>query len=129
METRINSNGSKWAGQAPDTIEQLLDVLNNYALDRRFEEGGNFIMDREPGVRFWGNFLKLSHVFSIDTDEPQTIERLTKAIRENQKRPDYLAQPDPAERRARKRADEQRKLRASQAKREADARRVLGGSA
>lgn len=104
MTTTINSNGSKWYGQEPDTIEDLLQALEKYPLDRRFEAYGNFIM-REPEMvdgsrmtgltRFWGNFYTASHVFCIDTDEPEVIEKLTKAIRANQQRPDYLSQPVP----------------------------------
>ena len=93
---RINSNGSKWLGQEPDSIEDLFAVLAEYMLNPMFEDYGNFIMALYPKlpsqkgvVRFWGNFLTVSHVFSIDTDEPELIENLTKAIRLNQERPDY----------------------------------------
>jgi hypothetical protein len=34
METRILSNGSKWAGEEPDAVDQLCDVLKGYPLDR-----------------------------------------------------------------------------------------------
>lgn len=100
MATHINSNGSKWAGQAPDSIETLIKVLNESPLDRVFEMYGNFIKDRDdeyrPGmVNFFGNFFTLSHVFNIDTDDAETIEALTSAIRANQQRSDYLSQQDP----------------------------------
>lgn len=102
MTTTIIHNGSKWAGDQPDDIETLFRVLEMYALDPQFEPYGNFVLD-DPvsdagehlvpnGVRFWGNFAELSHLFEIDTDDPDLIERLTAAIRKNQQRADYLAQ-------------------------------------
>ena len=106
MTTTIISNGSKWAGEAPDSIATLLDVLGTHALHRLFEshlgEGtGAFISVCQasekwalPGTtRFHGNFIGLSHVFSIDTDDPDLIDRLTAAIKANVERPDYLSQP------------------------------------
>jgi len=110
---KIQSNGSRWAGGEPDTIETLLELLSREPLRPDFEKFGNFITHpvcrgvknpawtwgsdapewingpliypENPGaVRFWGNFLNVSHVFSIDTDEPEIIDRLTAAIRANQ---------------------------------------------
>lgn len=108
---KIESNGSKWHGDAPDSIDQLLAVLASEPLDPSFEEYGNFVTKNLRGCvylgrgryrdtdliypeapntqRFWGNFANLSHVFCIDTDEPETIAALTTAIRANQKREDY----------------------------------------
>jgi frataxin-like iron-binding protein CyaY len=83
-----------------------LQVLKDNPLDRTFEAYGNFItpltadnLKRKPelwgSTRFHGNFHALSHVFWIDTDEPELINTLTAAIRENQQRPDYKDQPIP----------------------------------
>lgn len=36
MTTTIHANGSKFAGEEPDTIEQLLEVLAAEPLDRSF---------------------------------------------------------------------------------------------
>lgn len=97
--------GSRFAGQPSQTVDQLLATLDAYALDPSFEEYGNFIIadprrytdggrihpDAPGAVRFFGNFARLSCGFSVDTDEPETIERLTAAIRANQQRPDYRA--------------------------------------
>lgn len=93
MTTTIHSNGSKFAGEPLDTIDQLLTVLANHPLDSTFEEYGNFIQrDRSSDtVRYFGNFRTVSHVFSITTDDPRTIRRLSRAIRANQRRPDYGA--------------------------------------
>lgn len=103
MATTIHSNGSRWSGRQSASVEELIEVLATQPLDRTFEAYGNFIFTpedeagrplAEPGVvRFWGNFLSRSHVFCIDTDDPELIERLTAAIRANQQRPDYVAQP------------------------------------
>lgn len=110
MTTTINSNGSKWAGQAPDTIDRLLKVLASHPLDRVFEMYGNFIYPVNEMTRFWGNFLTMSHIFSIDTDEPDIIERLTAAIRKNQQRQDYLSQHDPVKVQAERKLGQRRKF-------------------
>lgn len=76
MKTEIINNGSKWAGQEPDTIEQLIEVLKKNDLDlRRFAAFGFISIEdsngygdndyREHNVRIWGNFTKLSHIFNI----------------------------------------------------------------
>lgn len=105
----IMGNGSKWAGQEEDDIDTLLDVLSKYQLDyNRF--GDFYTVDpctgvRNPDwtyssdqpqwidgprlyscdgvVRFFGNFLKLSHGFSIDTNDKPTIDTLIAAIENN----------------------------------------------
>jgi hypothetical protein len=94
--TEIKSNGSKWYGESPDTIDQLIDVLNKHALDPTFENYGNFINEYSPQqwtdsnknlkgcISFFGNFYTLSHVFNIITNDPVVIDKLTKAIRANQ---------------------------------------------
>jgi len=112
----IKSNGSKWFGEEPDTIEKLLEVLAVEPLDRKFENFGNFIYkpftwkygrgnrivndkpmypDNPAMLNFFGNFLRVSHVFNITTDDPVIIAKLRKAIRANKKRPDYLSQDKP----------------------------------
>ena len=107
---KILSNGSRWAGEEPDSIENLLEVLRVHPLDRSFEHFGNFVdtspqwgpdgtspspYPDNPGVAdFFGNFYHLSHGFNIHTDEPEVIALLTKAIRANQERADYLSQID-----------------------------------
>ncbi len=110
MTTTITANGSKWAFAAPDTINDLLKVMASGPLDRSFEAYGNFIYPGFEATQFMGNFLTVSHVFNIETDEPDVIEKLTAAIRENQQRPDYLAQPDPTKARARRGLKQRRKF-------------------
>jgi hypothetical protein len=131
MTITIQSNGSKWAGEQPDSIEELIQVLGQYVLSRIHEP---FIETPKAGecwaeqgtTRFSGNFYELSHVFSIDTDDPELIERLTTAINANIGRPDYQAQPSIEQRRL---ADEEYR-RARDAERDAQrqqaARRILG---
>ena len=117
--TKIISNGSRWAGQQPAEVSELLNLLATEPLRRVFEAYGNFIMpepkhgvesyetgkleyvDGDPiypeagVVRFWGNFETCSHVFQIDTSDPELIAKLTAAIRANQQRADYLGKPAP----------------------------------
>lgn len=107
----IMSCGSRWAGEEPGDIADLLGALKSATLDPKFEKYGNFINTNPcdaasnpkwgygnnepkwidgkplyavPGVyRFFGNFLDLSHVFSIDTNDAPTIRALTAAIEAN----------------------------------------------
>ena len=111
----IISNGSKWAGEEPDSINELLSLLRREPLDPSFEAYGNFVhpalrarveydgcntvyVDGDPiypdapdAVRFFGNFFTTSHAFTIDTDEPAIIETLTAAIRANQATDVYVS--------------------------------------
>lgn len=118
MSTLILSNGSKWADEEPDSVETLLEVLKSTPLARSqspfidptpvWTHQGFHAVDGycyvasasqpEPGqVHFSGNFWSLSHVFSIYTDDPAIIARLTETIKENMQRPDYLSQTQPAD--------------------------------
>lgn len=124
--THIISNGSKWAGEPVDPVEKLLAVLQEHPLDRLFESYGNYIFKDDDGIpggttRFWGNFLSISHVFQIDTNDLDVIARLTTAIRANQQRPDFLAQPNAEQRRAADEAAQQ----AIDARRQASRRQRL----
>ena len=117
--TRIISNGS---GRT-EPLQALLDRLASHTLDPDFEAYGNFItrciasrsagydhsvspprllyVDTGPiypeapdAVRFWGNFLDVSAVFCVDTNDPATMGALTAAIRANQATPAYLSARD-----------------------------------
>ncbi len=83
--TTIVSNGSRWYGQSPASIPELLDVLATSPLCPSFLAYGGFALDTgSPGVvTFWGNFAEVSHVFNITTDDDLTIERLAVAIKTN----------------------------------------------
>ena len=84
-ETRIISNGSKWAGQAPDTVAHLLAVLAAEPLDvARFGRDFATNIEGRPGwVSFWGNFATVSHVFQIESNDPAICGPLTDAIKAN----------------------------------------------
>ena len=106
----IHSNGPP-SHHPKESLEHLFELLAATPLDRKFEAYGNFIYAagshrhgfRKPGLRdaprrdkvvhIWGNFLHVSHVFNISTNDKPLLRRLHRAIRANQKRPDYLTQP------------------------------------
>ena len=81
MTTTIHSNGSKWYGEEPDTIQQLCDVMARWQLD--LEHFAPFIHREGAMTGFFGNFKRLSHVFRLDTDNENVIAQLTKAIEGN----------------------------------------------
>ena len=110
ITTNIISNGSKWAGQEPDSIDDLIKVLEEYTIEERFFT--KYVVDREgkytyknlcpidaeykdhvfPAFRdtieegtyrFLGNFEEVSHVFNIETNDKEVIDKLVKAIKAN----------------------------------------------
>ncbi|HBW1703562.1 TPA: pyruvate dehydrogenase [Klebsiella pneumoniae] len=99
-KTLILSNGSKWAGQDPDSIQTLLDVLGDNVLDPMFEQyhcyrpypfepmvrtgrNGEMFQPWLGAASFFGNFLTVSHVFNIITKDDGVVDALTEAIRKN----------------------------------------------
>lgn len=97
-------------GHKCDGIDRLLEVLSQYALDRRFEAYGEFIdspvwmhpehsgwavdgSDNE--VSIGGNFREYSFSFNLATNDHEVIATLREAIAANQARADYQAQPQP----------------------------------
>ena len=92
----IKSNGSKWLGEEPDTIDVLLEVLASRQLDDKFAP---FFSDADAPdfwchnlnpykgvkgiVHFFGNFATVSYVFSVFTNDPAVIGKLTAAIEKN----------------------------------------------
>lgn len=95
MATRVVSNGSRWAGQAPLEIDALLKVLKEHPLNALHAP---FIVESEiePSIQFHGNFVTVSHVFNIHTNDAELIATLTDAIKENMQRADYRPLPDRA---------------------------------
>lgn len=102
--TEIESNGSKWAGESPDSIEKLLEVLKEHTIEERFFSSWwtagkhpkqhwhcpvNYIGKEkelpsyEGWTRFFGNFEEVSHVFRITSNDPEVVELLTNAIKSN----------------------------------------------
>lgn len=107
-QTIIHGLGPYSGCPEASSVEDLLRLLKKQPLKRSFEAFGNFIIQRpldwktdepmypEGMVLFFGNFLTYSFSFSIVTNDPDLIERLTRGIRANQARRDYLAQAAPA---------------------------------
>lgn len=85
----IISNGSKWAGEAPDSLEKLIEVLGVETLDPIHEDFGNFVQVDGDSVHVFGNFCTRSHVFNIrgTVDE---LRHVIDAIDAAKKRPDYI---------------------------------------
>lgn len=98
----------------PDSIKRLFKFLAKAPLDPRFEDFGDFISPAIEGIEvrddngvvhyedgppifpdhknvmsFFGNFYTYSAGFSIYTNDPDLIERLTNAIRANQQSDAY----------------------------------------
>jgi hypothetical protein len=104
------SSGSPFPGERRGVVADLVATLSAEPLDSTFENYGNFItadpvgLDDKPlypagFVNFWGNFVNVSHVFNIVTNEPEVIAELTRLIRANQATPAYLAHRSAAQRR------------------------------
>ena len=100
-KTLILTNGSKWAGDTPDDIQVLLEVLAKNVLDPSFEqyhcyepvpfdpllkergeESARKYLPWVGAATFSGNFLTVSHVFHIITQDQQVIETLAKPLEE-----------------------------------------------
>jgi len=81
---RIEHNGSKFAGETPDPVEQLIELLREETLDPTFEKYGKFFY-RLPTGEFnaFGNLLTISHVFSIvgHLEELRPLARVLKQAR------------------------------------------------
>jgi hypothetical protein len=92
-KTHIMFNGSKWAGQPPDPLETLLDMLDKEPLDPRFKRFDAPVVrgDYPLGVpeefegthHFHGNFYRVSHPFSVFTNDKDVIAKLTAACEKN----------------------------------------------
>lgn len=82
---KILSNGSKWAGEAPDSVEKLIDVLGHHKLESIWKRNGQYfnkIGDNE--FQAFGNFANLSHVFNI-RGSLEELRPLVKAIKQNRR--------------------------------------------
>ena len=80
----ILSNGSKWLGQEPDTVEDLLVVMQNHEL----EDWSSFdLVTKEPHKEFraFGNFIAVSHVFRIDGSLDEMLP-IARAMKENRRK-------------------------------------------
>lgn len=105
----IEWNGSKWAGDEPDSLGVLLDRLETLTLEPQFfadepiftlahgsshagydDEGRSVYEDTGPlypeapyAVVFFGNFYDYSAGFCIRTDDAEVIEVLLAAFQKN----------------------------------------------
>jgi len=85
----IISNGSKWAGEKPDSVRELIRVLGIETLDPRFEDYGTFVYQTgEDQFRAHGNFITVSHVFNIEGTLAEMLP-LARAIKANRRTPGY----------------------------------------
>lgn len=102
----IIGNGSKWAGDVPDSVDTLLQVLSEHPLDHRLAPFirpydsltplPNRVLEKKPAgtMQFFGDFVTVSHCFRIYTDEPLLIEALTDAITKNMASAEYIRYSD-----------------------------------
>jgi hypothetical protein len=73
-EIIITSNGSKWYGQDPDSIEILKERLKKYDLDIcQFAVYGFVDYLQNGNCRILGNFSQISAVFNIEGPEHQML--------------------------------------------------------
>ncbi len=96
ISTEVMSCGSKWAGEAPDTIDTLWELFETHELMQFTHAtalwGQKGYLDRGKRIaarghyQFLGNFVTISHVFNIDTNDPELIKRLRNAIAKNKRR-------------------------------------------
>jgi hypothetical protein len=91
MTTNILWNGSKGAGEEPDTIAKLEERLAEYTLMPSLAPFAAPCPSDPAMSRFFGNFVDYSHSFSIDTDDPELIERLGALIKTNMRTPLYTS--------------------------------------
>lgn len=89
MTTIIRWNGSKWAGEAPDPIELLLERLATYTLTPSLAGYGTQSAYDPTLTHFFGNFVEVSAGFGICTDDPDLIASLNRLIRANVQTPAY----------------------------------------
>lgn len=88
----IQSNGSKWVGEAQDTIDVLLDRLKSETLDPTFEDYGNFFYRLPGGEEFhaFGSFLgSASHFFSLFGGLDEMLP-LAQALKQARRKRSYL---------------------------------------
>lgn len=91
MSTIIEYNGSKWAGEGPDSLDLLYKRLAENVLMPSLGPYSGKSLRHEGHHHFFGNFVDVSATFSIHTTDLKLIEKLTKLIRENISTPEWKA--------------------------------------
>ncbi len=85
-KTIIVSNGSKFAGEEPDSIDTLKGVLKNHRLE--WSRFNNKFIHKTKNKDEWqilGNFINISHVFNIETNDRVLVGELRRLINANKK--------------------------------------------
>ena len=96
---RVRNIGSHFAGEPSNTVADLLKFLTEHPLNPVFEKYGNFCykLDAADAARLdciyhiCGNFYDWSYVFDITADTKADCAELRRAIRRNQRTPEYKA--------------------------------------
>ena len=80
---KINHNGSKWLGEAPDSIDVLKKRLKENKLDR--EVADVYFDTTNKRINVFGNFTDISHAFSVDfkIDDPEAIKLINLMVLNN----------------------------------------------
>ena len=104
IKTTIVSNGHKWGGEEPATINELLAVLQSATIEDRFfgkykerytDAPKTFVLcpiSKKDGLYwFFGNFEEISHVFNIETNDKAVIDSLRAAIMANKGWKQYIS--------------------------------------
>ncbi len=69
-KTIIHSNGSKWMGESPDSLDKLKERLNKNRLNLKDFAKCGFVSWNDKGdiIKLFGNFTDISGVFNIEGD-------------------------------------------------------------
>lgn len=82
MTTIIKYNGSRFAGSKHASIDALLELMELEPLD--WGKFGNFVQIYPKGmINIHGNFERISHAFSIVTDDKDILASFAAAIDAN----------------------------------------------
>jgi len=96
---RVRDIGSHMLGEKSYNLSELFAMLTKYPLNPLFEDYGNFCYKLCPEdakqlgclYHFFGNFYEHSFGFDICADTKADTVKLERAIRRNQKTPEYIA--------------------------------------
>ena len=82
MTTQIKYNGSRFAGSKHASIQSLLELMTLEPLD--WEKWGDFVQIYPCGnINISGNFERVSHAFSIITDDKDVLANFAAAFDAN----------------------------------------------
>ncbi len=79
MATIIRYNGSRFAGSSHASIDVLLQLMEIEPLN--WEMFGSFVnLTPNGSILIFGNFLRISHAFAIETDDKDLLKSFAAAI-------------------------------------------------